>query len=79
MGFAAGGELYIPVEEFAAFLAKYTPDTKLGAETAYGWDKITVDIDTLVIPFAVNTNCHPCEQATKPSFLDPAPAAKEQG
>lgn len=68
MAHVCEGIAYIPLEEFSGFVEGYIP--KSDGELALGAPKVQ-DGD-LVIPFAVNTECHPSEQSPKPDFLEEA-------
>ena len=60
MGYDAEGTIYIPAEEFWAFVSKYLPN-ELGGETLFGPPMITKDGVDLVVDYSLSTECHPSD------------------
>ena len=66
MGYDAVGRIYIPAEEWYAFLTKFLP--KLDGETAFGRPVVGPDGE-IVVEYATSTEAHPADWQVKPSFL----------
>jgi hypothetical protein len=67
MGYYARGEVWIPGEEFWEFVFKHLPHG--GAEVSFGTP--VMRDGELVIPYALNTECHPKDEADPPAWLKP--------
>jgi hypothetical protein len=66
MGYAARGDAWIPIEDWVEFVRKYMP-TVHEAELSLG-PPIVRDGEVSV-PWAVNTECHPMDEANPPEWL----------
>lgn len=67
MGFAAEGEVWISQDAWFKFVTSFLPDDAGTACVALGDPELRDG--ELVVPFAMNTECHPSEQAVLPKFL----------
>ena len=67
MGFAAEGEIHIPLEEFYNFVQGYIPDSM--GEVCFGVPKPTKDGVDLVINFASSNESNPADWSKKPACL----------
>jgi hypothetical protein len=65
MGYDATGKIYIPLEEFWEFAAKYLPES--GAEVSYGIPH--VEGNDLEIDYAASTSCNPSEWTVRPDAV----------
>lgn len=65
MGHWARGEAWIPFDEWYDFIKKYIPQTD--GELSFGEPR--PDADCIVVPFALNTECNPAEEADPPEWL----------
>ena len=65
MGHWARGEAWIPLEDWTEFVLKYIPKTD--GELSFGFPR--EDADCIVVPFALNTECHPKDEAEPPDWL----------
>lgn len=66
MGYAARGEVWIPMLDWLAFVRKYMPGHE-DAEWAIGPPQMIGD--SVVVNWAINTECHPSEEASPPEWL----------
>lgn len=65
MGHWARGEVWIPLHEWYAFVRGHMPISESGLD-AIGPPRI--DGDDLVVPYAINTECPPREEADPPEW-----------
>lgn len=70
MGFAAEGEVWILQDAWFKFVTSFLPDDAGTACVALGDPELRDG--ELVVPFAMNTECHPSEQVVLPKFLQPS-------
>lgn len=70
MGHAARGTIWIPPEEWYAFVAQYAPQSE--GEIAYGPPSQDANGD-IAVEYAINTECHPAEESKPPEWLKRRP------
>jgi len=66
MGHAARGEIYIPAEEWAEFVLKFAPRSE--GEYDFGPPEQDPDTGDVLVPFAMNTECHPQQEIDPPAW-----------
>ncbi len=67
MGSDGKGTIYIPLEEFWAFVAKYAPNGVIGAgEIRYGVPRVNKGAGDLEVSYAFSTDCAPESWGEKP-------------
>jgi hypothetical protein len=65
MGHAARGDIWIPIQDWYDFVTKYAPHTT--GEMSFGPPS---EMDgELSVPFAINTECHPMDEASPPECI----------
>lgn len=69
MGHAARGEAWIPLEDWYEFITRYIPKTD--GEISYA-EPVMQD-DCVMVRFAINTDCHPSQEADPPEWLKKRP------
>lgn len=66
MGYHCRGEIEIPLEDWVEFVEQYVPGDE--AMTSFGSPTIHEAEEYISVPFALNTQCHPQDEACPPSW-----------